>query len=123
MAKFSLPSRTGIPSALSISYDLSTLMVGFDNGEMVSFRITPELLERFRQKSVEYRTKEARSGDKWATFGALATIPPKTIYPKGGEWHDGYVDDIYIFGQDGDTSSKLYNKFSKSNRFIKKLKY
>ncbi|KAG2235955.1 hypothetical protein INT48_004285 [Thamnidium elegans] len=98
------------PSALSISYDLSTLMVGFDNGDMASFHISPEQLNKFRQNLGEYRHKEAKTGDKWAAFGPLATITVDTMYPKGSEWHEGYIDDICIFGQDGNTSSKLYNK-------------
>ncbi|KAI7873331.1 WD40-repeat-containing domain protein [Mucor mucedo] len=110
LARFSLPPRTGVPSALSISYDLSTLVVGFDNGDMVSFQLTDELLQRFRERSMQYRSKESRTGDKWTSFGALATVQPQHIYPKGGEWHAGYVDDVYIFGQDGDTTSKLYNR-------------
>lgn len=88
-------------------------MVGFDNGDMASFHITPEQLNKFRKNLEEHRHKEAKSGDKWATFGPLATIAVDTLYPKGGEWHEGYIDDIYIFGQDGNTSSKLYNKISK----------
>lgn len=116
LARFSLPPKSGIPSALSISYDLSTLVVGFDNGDMVNFHISNELLQRFREKSIQFRSKEASTGDKWSTFGALATVQPHSIYPKGGEWHAGYVDDVYIFGQDGDTTSKLYNQISKCSQ-------
>ncbi|KAI9335222.1 WD40-repeat-containing domain protein [Pilaira anomala] len=110
LAKFTLPPKASIPTAISISYDLSTLMVGFDNGDMVRFHITPELLNTFRQNLEKHRSKESNTADKWATLGPLVTIAPNMIYPNGGEWHEGYIDDIYIFGQDGDKSSKLYNK-------------
>lgn len=110
-----MPTGSSVPSALSISYDLSTLVVGFDNGDMVIFHISSELLDSFREKSEQYRTKEAPHGDKWASFGAIATIQPQMVYPRGSEWHAGYVDDVYIFGQDGDKSSKLYNRISKLN--------
>lgn len=110
LAKFNLPPKTNVPSALHVSHDLSMLVVGFDDGDMVSFKITPQLLEKFRTKSASLRDKESRTGDKWHDFGPIATIEPKTMYPKGEEWHAGYIDDIYIFGQDGDKSHRLYNK-------------
>lgn len=118
MAKFNLPPKTNVPTALNISHDLSTLLVGFDDGDMVSFKITPQLLDKFRTKSANLRDKDSLTGDKWHDFGPIATIEPKSMYPKGGEWHEGYIDDIYIFGQDGDTSSKLYNKVCKFSRKI-----
>jgi hypothetical protein len=113
LAKFNLPPKSNIPSALSISHDLSTLLVGFDDGDMVCFKITPQLLDKFRTKSASLRNKDSRTGDKWHDFGPIAIVEHKTIFPKGGEWHEGYIDDIYIFGQDGDKSSKLYEKISK----------
>lgn len=114
LAKFILPTKSSVPSALSISHDLKTVMVGFEEGDMIRFRITQNQLDTFRSQAVEEkRLKEAKSGDKWAHFGTLATIESKTIYPEGDEWHEGYIDDIYMFGQDGDQSSKLYNKISK----------
>jgi WD40 repeat protein len=113
LAKFNLPAKSGVPSALSISHDLKTLMVGFEGGDMITFIITDDHIDTFRTKAEEFRSKESQSKNKWDRFGALAIIEPKSIFPQGDEWHEGYIDDIYIFGQDGDTSNKLYNKISK----------
>ena len=89
------------------------MTVGFDNGDMVAFKLSPTLITKFRTKSVSYRQKESTTGDKWRDFGPIATIEPRITYPKGNEWHSGYIDDVQILGQDGDKKHPLYNKVGK----------
>ncbi|KAI9487388.1 MAG: WD40-repeat-containing domain protein [Benjaminiella poitrasii] len=111
LAKFNIPPRAGNPTSISISHDLSMLIVGCDSGDMLRYGITKEQLKAFRTKAQEFREKQAaRNGDKWASGGAISTSSPITIYPAGDEWHEGYLDGIYILGQDGNESHRLYNK-------------
>lgn len=88
-------------------------MVGCDNGDMIRFTISERRLQKFREKSNSDREKQAESGDKW-TLEPISTITPTMIYPEGDEWHEGYIDDICILGQDGDTESPLYDKIGKT---------
>lgn len=105
MARFNLPSKTGEPSAVSVSYDLSTLIVGCNNGDLVQFKITTTQLDEYRKKAEEFRAKKIKS-DRWES---MADVDQPFIYPAGDEWHEGYVDDVFVIGQDGDEESKLYN--------------
>ncbi|CEP10298.1 hypothetical protein [Parasitella parasitica] len=106
LAHFKLPERTGEPSAVSISYDLSTLLVGCNNGDLIEFKITTSQLNQFRQSAKSFRLKghEANKGIRTSTIDRFIK------FPAGDEWHEGYVDDVYILGQDGDKHNKLYNK-------------
>jgi hypothetical protein len=47
------------------------------------------------------------------SFNAAIEFSPDVIYPGGDEWHEGYVDDVYILGQNGDTSDPLNNMIGK----------
>ncbi|KAI8062353.1 WD40-repeat-containing domain protein [Gilbertella persicaria] len=107
LAKFNLPSKAGIPSALSISYDLSTLMVGCDNGDMVRYSISDKDIQKIREKATKGKNKDLESNEKW--FNALS-FQPNIMYPEGDEWHSGYVDDICILGQDGNSQNGLNGK-------------
>lgn len=106
MAQFNLPSKSGEPSAVSISYDLSILIVGCSNGDMIEFTITANQLNQFRTKAEGYRTK----GDKRDKWELMTNIDRSTKYPAGDEWHEGYVDDVCVIGQDGDSRNNLNNK-------------
>ncbi|CEG74547.1 hypothetical protein RMATCC62417_09742 [Rhizopus microsporus] len=97
LAKFALPQHFGEPSALSVSFDLSTLIVGCSDGNLVRYSITAAQLKKFR--SIVEQNDEER----------VTTIQPTVIYPSGDEWHEGYVDDIHIMGQDSDEKDPLYN--------------
>jgi hypothetical protein len=109
---FNLPSKSGAPSTVSVSFDLSMVMVGCDNGNMIRFKLTERRLQSFREKCKTFRQNQSETGDKWK-MGSVATIAPTMVYPEGDEWHEGYIDDICILGQDGDTESPLYNKIGK----------
>jgi hypothetical protein len=106
LAQFNLSSKSGEPSAVSISYDLSTLIVGCSNGDLIEFTITANQLKQFRTKAEEYRSNRDKR-DKWEL---MTNIDRSTKYPAGDEWHEGYVDDVYVIGQDGDERNKLNNK-------------
>ncbi|KAI7898927.1 WD40-repeat-containing domain protein [Cokeromyces recurvatus] len=111
LARFNIPQRLGNPTSISISHDLSTLMVGCDNGDLIRYTITKRHIQAFKAKTQEFRDKEAsENGDKWASGGAIASLSPMTVYPTGDEWHEGYLDDICILGQDGNEKHHLYNK-------------
>lgn len=85
------------------------MIVGCDNGDMIRFQLMKRQLQTFRTKSNTYRKQLIERGEKWKG-GSVVTIAPTSIYPEGDEWHQGYVDDVCILGQDGDTKSPLYNK-------------
>ncbi|OBZ82107.1 hypothetical protein A0J61_09843, partial [Choanephora cucurbitarum] len=105
LAKFTLPTDVGVPSTLSVSYDLSTVIVGCDNGDMVRYDLSDKILVKLRQKMEQAKKQDA--AEKW--FNPM-TVESTMTYPSGDEWHAGYVDDICILGQDGDTKNPLYNK-------------
>ncbi|CAO3677911.1 unnamed protein product [Rhizopus stolonifer] len=97
LAKFALPLNVGQPSALSVSYDLSTIVVGCSDGNLVRFHLTYEQIELLRSVS-EGEEKER-----------MKTVHPEIIYPNGSEWHEGYVDDVHILGQDNGPKNALSN--------------
>ncbi|KAI8357868.1 WD40-repeat-containing domain protein [Choanephora cucurbitarum] len=105
LAKFTLPTDVGVPSTLSVSYDLSTVIVGCDNGDMVRYDLSDKILVKLRQKMEQAKKQDA--AEKW--FNPM-TIESTMTYPSGDEWHAGYVDDICILGQDGNAKDPLYNK-------------
>ena len=80
LAKFTLPGSE--PSALSLAPDLSSLVVGCALGELVQYTMKP---------------KDIRSMEK--NDGHTKHFKHKSVYPSGGEWHEGYVDDVYVLGQ------------------------
>ncbi|KAI8642933.1 WD40-repeat-containing domain protein [Parasitella parasitica] len=106
LARFKLPESSGEPSAVSVSYDLSTLMVGCNNGDLVEFKITAAQLKQFKKLA-----ESSRQNDFKANKGTKTPTVDRSIkFPAGDEWHEGYVDDIHILGQDGDNRDKSYNK-------------
>lgn len=105
LAEFILPSKSGDPSAVSISYDLSRLVVGCDNGDMIEFKLSSYQLNKYRQTARKFRS-DITTGKK---HQSIAQVQSSTRYPTGDEWHEGYVDDVCIIGQDGDKESALYN--------------
>lgn len=105
LAEFILPARSGNPSAVSISYDLSRLIVGCDNGDMIEFNLSTSELDEYRQAATKFRTDRTKGSD----HHTVAHVKNSTKYPAGDEWHEGYVDDVCIIGQDGNKKSALYN--------------
>lgn len=101
LAKFILPSDTNEPSALNISYDLSTIVVGCSDGNLVRFELDNEQIKNFKEIVINSKDEDP------------ITIHPAAVYPAGDEWHEGHIDDIHILGQDGDQKSPLYNHVSK----------
>jgi WD40 repeat protein len=110
LAKFNLTGTTGFPSAVSFSYDSSILIVGNDEGELVQFNLAKkdiELLESIKEDPDDDDDDDDHSFRPWVEFS------PDAIYPGGDEWHEGYVDDVYILGQNGDASDPLNNMIGK----------
>ncbi|KAK4520265.1 uncharacterized protein ATC70_008398 [Mucor velutinosus] len=105
LAEFILPPKSGDPSAVSISYDLSRLVVGCNNGDMIEFNLSSAQLNKYRQTATKFRSERTK-GNKHQT---VSHVESSTKYPAGDEWHEGYVDDVCIVGQDGDEKSALYN--------------
>ncbi|KAI8148280.1 WD40-repeat-containing domain protein [Fennellomyces sp. T-0311] len=80
LARFSLP--TSEPSALSIAPDLTAVFVGCVLGELVQYNIKPKEIRELEKKD-----------------GHTKSFKPKVVFPSGDEWHEGYVDDVYVLGQ------------------------
>ncbi|KAI8991260.1 WD40-repeat-containing domain protein [Mycotypha africana] len=110
LAMFVLPAnKGGLPTSVEMSYDMKTVVVGCDNGDMYRFVITAEQLKSFRTRAIEQRKEHPQDGDKWKHLGPIATINAKMRFPGGDEWHEGYVDGVHILGQDGNTRNKMNN--------------
>lgn len=62
-------------------------MVGCAEGDLVHFDMKDAGLDKLVDKEVD--------------GGAGTIVKNKIVYPAGDEWHEGYVDDIYILGQHG----------------------
>lgn len=101
LAKFSLPGTVSYPSAVCLSYNLSTLVVGCSEGELVQYNLT--------QKNIKELKKIQEEHDDENGYDAAVKFSPDTIYSGSAEWHDGYIDDVCILGQDGDASNPLNN--------------
>ncbi|KAI9256890.1 WD40-repeat-containing domain protein [Sporodiniella umbellata] len=97
LAKFSLPPDVGEPSALSVSYNLDIVIVGCCDGNLVRFHLTPEQIKGFKLISERKEKEKAK------------VLHPEIIYPNGSEWHAGYVDDVFVLGQDNVLKDQLAN--------------
>ncbi|KAI8875136.1 WD40 repeat-like protein [Backusella circina FSU 941] len=100
LAKFNVTGATGFPSAVSFSYDLSVLVVGSDAGDLVQFKLTKKDIQNL---------KNIKGDHDEDAFTPAINFSPNVVYPGGDEWHEGYVDDVYIMGQNGDNSDPLNN--------------
>lgn len=98
-----------LPTSLSVSFDLSMVLVGMDSGDMVEFEITGTQLAMFSLRANEKKEHNL-------TKTPLLTIGASYIYPKGDEWHEGHVDGIYVLGQDGEKENPMNNKIGKNYR-------
>ncbi|KAI8997508.1 WD40-repeat-containing domain protein [Pilobolus umbonatus] len=112
LAQFNIPTRVGGPSAISVSYDLTSLMVGTENGNMLHFPLAAEAIREYRDKALNNMKKNM---EKHKDSSGLNRHPGLSfkydeLYPHGEEWHEGYIDDIFILGQDGDPDAQRYNK-------------
>ncbi|KAF1804063.1 WD40-repeat-containing domain protein [Mucor lusitanicus] len=105
LAEFILPPKSGDPSAVSISYDLSRLIVGCNNGDMIEFNLSTSELDEYRQTARDFRSDKTIETE----HHAIPHVNSAMKYPAGDEWHEGYVDDVCIIGQDGNEKSALYN--------------
>lgn len=113
LAEFALPPKSGDPSAVSISYDLSRLIVGCNDGDMIEFSLTSSQLDKYRQTAEKFRSDRMKRNKQQP----IAHVKRSTKYPAGDEWHEGYVDDVCIVGQDGDEKSALYNAIGKMDSY------
>ncbi|KAI8391533.1 WD40-repeat-containing domain protein [Radiomyces spectabilis] len=86
-AKFTLPSVSEIPCAVYPAIDLSSVIVGCSNGTMARYNLLPKILN--------WLTERCENRDL-----NMTTVTPTMIYPRGDEWHEGYVDDVYIIGHE-----------------------
>lgn len=113
LASFVLPSGVGAPCALAVSYDMSTLVVGCNSGDMVKFDIPKEDLKEFKNRADEYREQMDVDGSEGVKAGPITTFDEAYVYPHGDEWHEGYIDDLCILGQDGNKKSTMNKKIGK----------
>ncbi|KAI9310785.1 WD40-repeat-containing domain protein, partial [Dichotomocladium elegans] len=74
LAKFVIPPSASMPTALS-AYG-GDVIVGCAEGQLIKYKIGKMI------------------GD-----GDAGVIKHKELYPSGDEWHEGYVDDVFILGQ------------------------
>ncbi|KAJ8660565.1 hypothetical protein O0I10_003612 [Lichtheimia ornata] len=85
LAKFMIPTKLSVPTAINAFR--GNLMVGCAEGDLVHFDMKDAGLDKLVDKEVD--------------GGAGTIVKNKIVYPAGDEWHEGYVDDIYILGQHG----------------------
>lgn len=78
LAQFQSPPTAGVPSCFGFSADLSLLVAGCRNGTLLQFMPTAADLK------------------KLAPGKAMRMFRPKKRFPAGDEWHEGYVDDVYV---------------------------
>ncbi|KAI9277793.1 WD40-repeat-containing domain protein [Sporodiniella umbellata] len=97
LAKFIMPPSVEKPSAINVSRDLHTVIVGCSDGNLVHFQLTKELIDKFRATTTKNQEIEP------------VIINHLAVYPAGNEWHEGFIDDIYVLGQDEDESSPIFN--------------
>ncbi|KAI7860536.1 WD40-repeat-containing domain protein [Circinella umbellata] len=101
LAKFSLPSQVSEPSAFCITPKLSMMMVGCMQGEMVRYDIKPSDIRKLEN---ETNNDNNNNNTNETTSHSIKTFKHKLIYPSGNEWHEGYIDDMYILGQQQERS-------------------
>ncbi|ORX61343.1 WD40 repeat-like protein [Hesseltinella vesiculosa] len=86
-------NNAGFPTSLTVSPDLSLLVVGTSKGDLMQFEIEEEHREKWKQAKVD--------GDE------PTVMKLKVKFPHSEEYHFGYVDGIHLLGQDGDTDHPL----------------
>ncbi|KAI8338406.1 WD40-repeat-containing domain protein [Chlamydoabsidia padenii] len=91
LASFSVPG-TSHPTSMDISYDLSFMVVGTSKADLLQYAIKPSHVKQWN-----HTTYDNSNSDYEPTL-----IKPRSKFPHGDEWHDGYVEDVCILGQDGD---------------------
>ncbi|KAI9490785.1 WD40-repeat-containing domain protein [Zychaea mexicana] len=93
LAKFSLPTQASEPSALCIAPDLTKIMVGCVQGDLVRFEMKPTDIQKLE--------REPSDSDQPKNFRH------KALFPAGDEWHEGYIDDIFILGQQRQSNTSV----------------
>lgn len=116
LAQFVLPAEVDEPSALSVSYDGSKILVGTRTGDMIRFDVTAKQLQKIKNTADEFRKNLSSIATK--TSVSVMNIKHAFIYPHGDEWHEGYIDDLCILGQDGDKKNPMHNRIGKNKRYI-----
>ncbi|CAO3645081.1 unnamed protein product [Cunninghamella blakesleeana] len=115
---FKVPGTT-LASSISISYGLSLLVAGTAKADLYQYHIKKSDIEKWRKHT--YRSidnddnidnasdEEDNNKNKKNNKDKLPIlIQPKLKFGHGNEWHEGYVDDVYILGQDGNHKNELY---------------
>ncbi|ORZ10117.1 WD40-repeat-containing domain protein [Absidia repens] len=99
LAHFTVPG-TGHPTSMSLSYDLSLLVVGKNNADLLQYAVYQSDIKKWRRDTHKANhTSDVNEDDNEKSKPTI--IKPKSKFPHGEEWHDGYVEDVYILGQDG----------------------
>lgn len=83
LAKFMIPAKLSVPTAINAFR--GKLIVGCAEGDLVHFDMKDAGLDKLADNQVD--------------GGAGTIVKSKNVYPAGDEWHEGYVDDVYILGQ------------------------
>lgn len=86
LGKFAVPASASVPASMSMAPDNTYLMVGCTDGHMLRYNISRQTM-----LALEDRSKDEKQ--------PMQTLRPNILYPDGDEWHDGYIDDIYVLGQ------------------------
>ncbi|CAO3589628.1 unnamed protein product [Absidia cylindrospora] len=99
LAHFTVPG-TSHPTSMSFSYDLSLLVVGTKNADLLQYAVHQSHIKKWRRDTYKATpTSDVNEDDKETTKPTI--IKPKSKFPHGEEWHDGYLEDVYVLGQDG----------------------
>lgn len=72
---------------------------------MIEFNLSTSELDEYRQTARDFRSDKTIE----TKHHAIPHVNSAMKYPAGDEWHEGYVDDVCIIGQDGNEKSALYN--------------
>lgn len=84
LASFSVPG-IGHPTSMSLAYDLSFMVAGTNKADLLNYDIPSSYIKQWTSR----RRKDP------------IEIKPRTRFPHGDEWHAGYVEDVFVLGQDG----------------------
>ncbi|KAI9304537.1 WD40-repeat-containing domain protein [Cunninghamella echinulata] len=110
---FKVPGSS-LASSISLSYGLSLLVAGTTKADLFQYSIKKSTIEQWRQHTyrVNTNTEEDENENDDVEEDNNSKFPivmkPKGKFSHGNEWHEGYVDDIYILGQDGNSKNELY---------------
>ncbi|CAO3622900.1 unnamed protein product [Cunninghamella echinulata] len=108
---FKVPG-SALASSISLSYGLSLLVAGTAKADLFQYSIKKSTIEQWRQHTYRLITNAEDDEDENDIEDNNSKFPivmkPKGKFSHGNEWHEGYIDDIYILGQDGNSKNELY---------------